>query len=267
MVIGVRWAVWVTLLERTLKLYLSCACSGLEAEKGGGGSSWEQLPSSTERLMLIQKYPPESSNSVLTAAFQLSCPVTPASYLPCWPRGRLSILYFQKAKSKGHLLWPGPSAHCYSAMWRRLILFSKSTLPSNESPGKRGMNPYHPLCTLQCVPLSELACTRALGWSMVLVSLLFPPSSTGLFSHPRRQLCWGVSHLLLCDLATGVTPPRGTLLLINGPKEALLSRDSFKLKACAGLYHKWQSLISIPLTKELKEVTHMNTSSHGIWFV
>lgn len=68
-------------------------------------------------------------------------------------------------------------------------------------------------------------------------------------------------------LTMGVITACGTLLLVNGPEEALLSHDSFKLKAYAELYHKWQSLISIPLTKELKEVPHMNTSSHDIWFV
>lgn len=70
-----------------LFVFLFC-CSGLEARKGGESSSWEQIPSNIARSMIIQVYLPESNNLVITAAFHLSCPVTPASSLPCWPRRR-----------------------------------------------------------------------------------------------------------------------------------------------------------------------------------
>lgn len=111
------------------------------------------------------------------------------------------------------------------------------------------------------MPLSGLTHMKSFSWSMALVSLVFLPSSAWLFSHPRKQLCWGLSHLVLHVLTTGIIPAHYSFFTVNGQKEALVSHDSSKLKACDEIYHKWQRLISNPLTKELKEVPHINPSA------
>ena len=72
---------------------------------------------------------------------------------------------------------------------------------------------------------------------------------------------------MLRVLTIGIIPAHYTLFIVNGQKEALVSHDSPQLKACDEIYHKWQRLISNPLTKELKEVAHLNASPHDIWCV
>lgn len=43
---------------------------------------------------------------------------------------------------------------------------------------------------------------------------------------------------MLHVLTTGIVPAHYTLFTVNGQKEALVSHDSSKLKACDEIYHK-----------------------------
>lgn len=93
-----------------------------------------------------------------------------------------------------------------------------------------------------CMPLSELIHMKTFDWSMVLMLLLFLHSSAWLFSHPRRQICWGLSQLIRHTLYYQrlymvIISAHYTLFIVNEQIEVLVSHDSSNLKAWDEIYH------------------------------